>query len=119
MEPWTDDQLAKDSLQIYSKLSKTSPEIFGNLLTEKGSLVKTEVTIFWAAAVQALGENFELEKEISVPIATKLRMEKKNKNKKLTWNFTFNGVPSSLTNYLNGKKEVHPPKKAKTDPKKT
>ena len=71
MEPWTDDQLAKDSLQIYTKLSKTSPEIFGNLLIEKGSLVKTEVTIFWAAAVQALDKNFELEKDISVPIAKK------------------------------------------------
>ena len=46
MEPWTEDQIAKDLLKIYSKLSKTSPEIFGNLLTEKGILIKTEVTIF-------------------------------------------------------------------------
>ena len=59
IEPWTDTQLAKDSISIYVKLSRTSPEIFGNLLTEKGALVKTEVTIFWAAAVQALGKNFE------------------------------------------------------------
>ena len=103
--------------RIYVKLSRTSPEIFGDLLTEKGALVKTELTIFWAAAVQALGENFELEKDIYVPIAKKLQTEKKNKSKKLTWDFSFNGVPSSSTNYLNGKKEVCPPKKVKTDPK--
>ena len=117
IEPWTDNQLAKDSLSIYVKLSRTSPEIFSDLLTEKRALVKTEVAIFWAAAVQVLGENFELEKDIYVPIAKKLQTEKKNKSKKLTWDFSFNGVPSSSTNYLNGKKEVRPPKKVKTDPK--
>ena len=71
-EHWTDQQITKDSLSIYIKLSKTSPEIFGNLLTEKGALVKSEETIFWAASVQVFGENFELEKDIPIPIATKL-----------------------------------------------
>ena len=86
-------------------------------LTKKGVLVKTEETIFWATSVQVLGENFELEKAINIPIATKLQMEKKTKTKNLTWNFMFNGVPLSSTNFLNGKKEVRPPKKVKTDPK--
>ena len=103
-EPWTDKQIAKDALRIYIKLSKTSPEIFGNLLTEKGSLVKNEETIFWSAAVDVFGENFQLAKELPMPIAEKLRMEKKSNTKKLTWNLSFKGVPSLSTNYLNGKK---------------
>ena len=71
-EHWTEQQIVKDLLSIYIKLSKTSPEIFGNLLTEKGALVKTEETIFWSASVHVLGENFELEKNIPISIATKL-----------------------------------------------
>ena len=57
-EPWTEDQIAKDALKIYIKLSKTSPEIFGIFLTEKGSLVKNKETIFWSAAVNVFGKNF-------------------------------------------------------------
>ena len=70
-EHWTDQQISKDSLSIYIKLSKTSPKIFGNLLTEKGALVKSEETIFWSAAVNVLGENFELEKKTSYPYCNK------------------------------------------------
>ena len=116
-EPWTEKQIAKDTLKIYIKLSKTSPEIFGTFLTEKGSLVKNEETIFWSAAVDVFGENFQLAKELPMPIAEKLRLEKKSNTKKLTWDLSFNGVPSQSTNYLNGKKQVRPPKQAKTDPK--
>ena len=83
IEPWTDSQLAKDSLSIYVNLSRTSPEIFGDLLTEKGALVKTELTIFWAAAVQVLGKNFELEKDIYVPIAKNSKRKRKIKAKNL------------------------------------
>ena len=103
-EPWTDKQIAKDALKIYIKLSKTSPEIFGNLLTEKGSLVKAKETIFWSAAVDVFGKNFGLAKELPIPIAEKLRMKKKSNTKKLTWDLSFNGVPSLSTNYLNEKK---------------
>ena len=103
-EPWTEDQIAKDALKIYIKLSKTSPEIFGNFLTEKGSLVKNKETIFWSAAVNVFGENFQLAKDLPMPISEKLRQEKKSNTKKLTWDLSFNGVPSQSTNYLNGKK---------------
>ena len=68
-EPWTEDQISKDSLKIYIKLSRTSPEIFGNFLTEKGSLVKNEETIFWSAAVNVFGENFQLAKDLPMPIS--------------------------------------------------
>ena len=81
-EPWTEEQIAKDALKIYIKLSRTSPEIFGNLLSEKGSLAKNEETIFWSAAVDVFGENFQLAKELHMPIAEKLRMEKKSNTKK-------------------------------------
>merc|ERR1712115_88842 len=98
-EAWTDEQIAKDAIKIYIKLSKTSPEIFDNLLTEKGSLVKNKEIIFWSAAVDVFGENFQLTKELPMPIAEKLRLDKKSNTKK-TYLESFIQRSSDVVNQL-------------------
>ena len=69
-DKWTRKLDIIEALTSYISLSKTSPEIFEKLFTAKGALVKTEDTVYWAAAVRVLGKNFSLKVKIHVPLAT-------------------------------------------------
>ena len=51
-------------LASYISLSKTSPEIFDKLFTEKGVLVKTKDTVYWTAAVRVLGKKLSLKVDL-------------------------------------------------------
>ena len=57
---WTREADAIQGLESYIGLSKTSPEILGNLFSDNKALVKTDETIFWEAAVRVIGKNFAL-----------------------------------------------------------
>ena len=110
----TRDEDVIQGLELYISLSKTTPEIFKNLLSKKGALVKTDKTIYWAVAVRVIGENFALKVKIKIPLSGCLISESKKKSKKLSWNFQMQLVKSDNKKYLNAKKEARPPKKSKS-----